>query len=114
MGRRRRCCSLAVSVPGGWRVWGVRRMRGRWWVRVGVPGGVGQGVEALETVPLLAGAMTAAGLDPPVTTALARLIQGHLPLDEWVAVVRTTVPPPARWRRPVPPGFWARLRVRIR
>src|SRR5579859_1930501 len=79
-----------------------------------IPARVGQAVEALETVPLLAHALTTAAFDPPVTTALARLIQGQLPLDEWVAVVRTTVPPPARWRRPVRPGFWARLRARLR
>jgi glycerol-3-phosphate dehydrogenase (NAD(P)+) len=34
-----------------------------------------------------------------VTGALGRLIAGELPLQEWVALVRTTVPPPARWRR---------------
>lgn len=71
---------------------------------------VGQAVEALDTVPLLARAITAAGLESPVTTALGRLIEGELPLEEWVDVVRTTVPPPARWR----PGFWRRLRERIR
>jgi hypothetical protein len=42
------------------------------------------------------------------------LIQGELPLEEWVAVVRATVPPPARWRPAVRPGFWRRLRERIR
>jgi glycerol-3-phosphate dehydrogenase (NAD(P)+) len=52
-----------------------------------------------------------------VTTGLARLIGGELPLDDWVALVRTTVPPPARWRR-VPrrhrPGFWTRVWERLR
>jgi glycerol-3-phosphate dehydrogenase (NAD(P)+) len=79
-----------------------------------IPTRVGQAVEALETVPLLAKAVTAAGLEAPVTTALARLIQGELPLEEWVAVVRTTVPPRARWRPAVRPGFWWRLRERLR
>ncbi|HZU39964.1 MAG TPA: NAD(P)H-dependent glycerol-3-phosphate dehydrogenase [Solirubrobacteraceae bacterium] len=79
-----------------------------------IPARVGQAVEALETVPLLAQAMIDAAFDPPVTTALARLIDGELPLEEWVAVVRTTVPPPARWRPPVKPGFWQRLRARLR
>ena len=74
-----------------------------------IPTHVGQAVEALETVPLLATAMTSAGFGPPVITALARLVQGELPLDDWVAVVRTTVPPPARWHRSVPRGFWRRL-----
>ena len=75
---------------------------------------VGQAVEALESVPLLASALARAGIDAPVTTALARLINGDLPLDEWVALVRATVPPPARWRPPVRLGFRRRLRERIR
>jgi glycerol-3-phosphate dehydrogenase (NAD(P)+) len=79
-----------------------------------IPARVGQAVEALESVPLLARALAAAGVDAPVTSALDRLITGELPLDEWVALVRATVPPPARWRPPVTPGFWRRLRERIR
>jgi glycerol-3-phosphate dehydrogenase (NAD(P)+) len=77
-----------------------------------IPERVGQAVEALETVPLLARALANAGLDAPVTDGLAKLIAGELPLDDWVALVRTTVPPPARWRRPVAPGFWSRVRAR--
>jgi glycerol-3-phosphate dehydrogenase (NAD(P)+) len=77
-----------------------------------IPERVGQAVEALETVPLLARALAHAGLDGPVTDGLAKLIGGELPLDDWVALVRTTVPPPARWRRPVAPGFWSRLWAR--
>ncbi|MGI8413104.1 MAG: NAD(P)H-dependent glycerol-3-phosphate dehydrogenase [Solirubrobacteraceae bacterium] len=75
---------------------------------------VGQAVEALESVPLLAKALAAAGVNAPVTAALGRLISGELPLEDWVAVVRTTVPPPARWRAPVRAGFWRRTRERIR
>jgi glycerol-3-phosphate dehydrogenase (NAD(P)+) len=78
-----------------------------------IPARVGQAVESLETVPLLARALAQAGVDAPVTSALARLISGELPLDEWVAVVRTTVPPPARWR-PVRRGWWQRLRAAFR
>jgi glycerol-3-phosphate dehydrogenase (NAD(P)+) len=78
-----------------------------------IPGRVGQAVEALESVPLLATALSVAGVEAPVTSALGRLIAGELPLADWVAVVRTTVPPPARWR-PVRLGFWKRLRERIR
>jgi glycerol-3-phosphate dehydrogenase (NAD(P)+) len=66
---------------------------------------VGQAVEALDSVPLLASALADAGVEAPVTTALGRLIAGELPLDEWVAVVRTTVPPRARWRPAVRTGF---------
>jgi glycerol-3-phosphate dehydrogenase (NAD(P)+) len=79
-----------------------------------IPARVGQAVEALEYVPLLAGALQVAGIDAPVTTALAQLISGELPLAEWVAVVRATVPPPARWRPAVGSGVWRRLRERIR
>jgi glycerol-3-phosphate dehydrogenase (NAD(P)+) len=72
-----------------------------------IPARIGQAVEALQTVALLARALQDAGVQAPVTTALGRLIAGELPLQEWVALVRATVPPPARWRRPQP-GFWRR------
>ena len=65
-------------------------------------------------MPLLAAALERAGVNAPVTQALGRLISGELPLDEWVAVVRATVPPPARWRPAVRAGFWRRMRDRIR
>jgi glycerol-3-phosphate dehydrogenase (NAD(P)+) len=48
-----------------------------------------------------------------VANALNRLIAGELPLDDWVAQVRATVPAPPRfdsgalWRR-----WWWRLRHR--
>lgn len=73
-----------------------------------IPVRIGQAVEALEWVPLLASTLERAGVEAPVTNALGRLISGELPLDDWVALVRATVPPPARWRRPQP-GFWSRL-----
>ena len=78
-----------------------------------IPQRIGQAVEALESAPLLARALERDGIDAPVTSALARLISGELPLDGWVALVRTTVPPPARWR-PVQPGFWRRAWARVR
>jgi len=74
---------------------------------------VGQAVEALKTVPLLARGLQAAGFEAPVTAALARLIAGDLPLDEWIAVVRTTIPPSAGNRRGRT-GFWSRLRGWVR
>lgn len=73
-----------------------------------IPERIGQAVEALESVPLLAQTLERAGVPSPVTSALGRLISGELPLQEWVALVRATVPPPARWRRPQP-GFWRRM-----
>ena len=80
-----------------------------------IPERIGQAVEAMEGVPLLAQALETRGLDAPVTSGLARLISGELPLDDWVALVRTTVPPPARWRpRRGETGFWRRLRARLR
>jgi glycerol-3-phosphate dehydrogenase (NAD(P)+) len=78
-----------------------------------IPDRIGQAVESLESVPLLAQALATAGFQSPVTNALANLIEGTLPLDEWIQVVRATVPPPARWRPAVKPGFWKRLRARI-
>ena len=74
-----------------------------------IPERIGQAVEALDTVPLLARALRNAGLEATVTDGLAQLISGELPLEDWIALVRTTVPPPARWRRRPPPGFWAGL-----
>jgi glycerol-3-phosphate dehydrogenase (NAD(P)+) len=76
-----------------------------------IPGRIGQAVESLDLVPLLAAALGAAGIDAPITGALARLIAGELPLDEWVALVRATVPPPARF---TPPNWWQRLLARRR
>jgi glycerol-3-phosphate dehydrogenase (NAD(P)+) len=121
-----------------------------------IPARIGQAVEALESVPLLALALERAGAATeaerarrgqaerggrgqaerahrgqaedgrrpeggralsgrawggraPITSALGRLIAGELPLQEWVALVRATVPPPALWRRRPQPGFWRRL-----
>jgi glycerol-3-phosphate dehydrogenase (NAD(P)+) len=78
-----------------------------------IPEHIGQAVEALESVPLLARALERAGLHAPVTAGLGGLISGELPLAEWVGLVRTTVPPPARWRRRgqrhQQRGWWGRL-----
>ena len=73
-----------------------------------IPSRLGQAVEALETVPLLAQGIQRAGLEAPVTSALAHLIDGTLPLDAWVELVRAKQPPPARFSRPG--TWWARLR----
>jgi glycerol-3-phosphate dehydrogenase (NAD(P)+) len=78
-----------------------------------IPERIGQAVEALESVPLLAQALEQAGIGAPVTSALGRLISGELPLDDWVALVRATVPPPALWRRRPQPGFWRRAWRRL-
>ncbi|CAB4916961.1 unannotated protein [freshwater metagenome] len=78
-----------------------------------IPARIGQAVEALDLVPLLARALERSGLEAPVTTGLARLISGELPLADWVALVRTTVPPRARFRSGRP-GPLARLLARLR
>jgi hypothetical protein len=41
-------------------------------------------------------------------TALAHLIEGSMPLDDWIAMVRAKQPPPARFSRPR--TWWVRLR----
>jgi glycerol-3-phosphate dehydrogenase (NAD(P)+) len=74
-----------------------------------IPDRVGQAGEALETVPILARAIERAGVEAPVTSALARLIEGTLPVDDWVALVRAKQPAPARFGRPS--TWWSRVRA---
>jgi glycerol-3-phosphate dehydrogenase (NAD(P)+) len=78
-----------------------------------IPERLGQAVEALETVPLLARAIEHAGIAAPITSALARLIEGTLPLDEWVALVRVSEPQPGR-RAGRLAAWWRRVRARLR
>ena len=82
-----------------------------------VPERLGQVSEALETVSLLARACERAQVDTPVISALSQLIAGTLPLEEWIALVRTSQPEPARfeggvWRRIA--AWFRRLRARRR
>ncbi len=77
-----------------------------------IPGRIGQAVEALETVRLLAHAIEGKRLEAPVVSALARLIEGSMPLDEWIAMVRAKQPAPARFSRPS--TWWGRLRAWLR
>src|SRR5437588_5287153 len=77
-----------------------------------IPERLGQAVEALDTVPLLARAIEQAGISAPITSALARLIEGSLPLDEWVALVRVAQPEPVRGRGVR--AWWRRVRARWR
>ncbi|TML82026.1 MAG: hypothetical protein E6G07_04185 [Actinobacteria bacterium] len=78
-----------------------------------IPERLGQAVESLETVSLLARAIERAGISAPITSALARLIEGTLPLDEWVALVRVSQPE-SRRRRPGSRAWWRRFRARLR
>jgi glycerol-3-phosphate dehydrogenase (NAD(P)+) len=59
-------------------------------------------------VRLLASALERARLEAPVITALAHLIEGSMPLEDWMAMVRAKQPPPARFSRPR--TWWMRLR----
>ena len=78
-----------------------------------IGGRLGQAAEALDTVPLLANAIKQAGVDAPVTSALARLIEGTLPLDDWVGLVRAKQPEPTR-RSGRFVRWWRRVRERWR
>src|SRR3954452_749790 len=77
-----------------------------------IPERVGQAVEALETVRLLAHAIEREGLDAPVTSALARLIEGSTPLDDWLQLVREMQRPPARFKGGR--KLWLRVRAFFR
>jgi len=77
-----------------------------------IPARIGQAVEALETVRLLAHAIERRQLEAPVVSALAHLIEGSMPLDDWVAMVRAKQPPPARFGGPS--TWWTRLRGWLR
>jgi glycerol-3-phosphate dehydrogenase (NAD(P)+) len=57
-----------------------------------IPERLGHAAEALDTVPLLARACGRARLEAPVLTALAGLIDGSMPLDDWIARVRVSRP----------------------
>jgi glycerol-3-phosphate dehydrogenase (NAD(P)+) len=78
-----------------------------------IPDRLGQAVEALETVPLLARAIAGAGLEAPIVSALARLIDGDLPLDDWVALVRVSQPR-SEERVGRIRAWWRRVRARLR
>ena len=76
-----------------------------------IPDRLGQAVEALETVQLLARAIERGGLEAPVISALARLIEGELPLERWMELVRAKQPEPARFG---PSTAWARVKAWLR
>ena len=53
-----------------------------------IPGKIGQASEALDTVPLLAAAVSGAGIDAPGLDGLAALIAGEQTASEWVDDLR--------------------------
>jgi glycerol-3-phosphate dehydrogenase (NAD(P)+) len=79
-----------------------------------IPGRVGQAIEAFETVPLLARAIERAGLRAPIIAALARLIDGSLPLGDWVELVRVSRPQTLDRRAGRLRRWWRRITARWR
>jgi glycerol-3-phosphate dehydrogenase (NAD(P)+) len=53
-----------------------------------IPGKIGQASEGLDTVPLLADTVAAAGAEADALAGLAALIRGECDADEWVARLR--------------------------
>jgi 1-acyl-sn-glycerol-3-phosphate acyltransferase len=53
-----------------------------------IPGRIGQASEALDSVPLLAEAVTELGIEAPDLKGLAELVAGDIDVGEWVAGLR--------------------------
>jgi 1-acyl-sn-glycerol-3-phosphate acyltransferase len=53
-----------------------------------IPGRIGQASEGLESVPLIAETVIAAGIEAPSLEGLASLIEGEIDASEWVAGLR--------------------------
>jgi glycerol-3-phosphate dehydrogenase len=53
-----------------------------------IPGRIGQASEGLDSVPLIAAAVSAAGIEAPSLDGLSALIAGSIDPDEWVAGLR--------------------------
>ena len=53
-----------------------------------IPSRIGQASEALDSVPMLAAAVAAAGVDAPDLEGLAALVSGEIDAGEWVAGLR--------------------------
>jgi hypothetical protein len=60
---------------------------------------LGQGTEAVDSVPLLASAAREAQLDAPALDRLAALVEGRIDPHQWAATV--TEPPSSKRSRPV-------------
>jgi len=53
-----------------------------------IPGKIGQASEGLDTVPILAEAVAASGVEAEALAALAALIRGEIDVEEWMASLR--------------------------
>jgi glycerol-3-phosphate dehydrogenase (NAD(P)+) len=60
-----------------------------------IPGKIGQASEGLDSVPLIAAAVTRAGVEAPGLAGLAALVEGRIDPSEWVAGLRRAER--ARW-----------------
>ena len=60
---------------------------------------LGEGTEAVDSVPLLASAAHAAQLDTPALEGLAALVEGRIDPHQWAATV--SEPPRPKRSRPV-------------
>ena len=102
---------IPLGVPGTWQISvkinnvdvGSRNHRAGELLAQGMPASeighaLGQGTEAVDSVPLLASAARAARLDTPALDGLAALVEGRIDPDQWAA----TVTEPARPKRSRP------------
>jgi glycerol-3-phosphate dehydrogenase len=92
--------ALVASVVDG----GSRNHRAGELLAQGMPASeighaLGQGTEAVDSVPLLASAARAAQLDTPALDGLAALVEGRIDPHQWAATV--TDPPRPKRSRPV-------------
>ncbi|MGN6816387.1 MAG: hypothetical protein ACTHK3_09935, partial [Solirubrobacterales bacterium] len=53
-----------------------------------IPGKIGQASEGLDTVPLLAEAVAASGVEADALAGLAALIRGEVDAAQWIANLR--------------------------
>jgi glycerol-3-phosphate dehydrogenase (NAD(P)+) len=53
-----------------------------------IPGRIGQASEGLDSVPLIAATVAAAGVEAPALAGLADLVEGRIDANEWVAGLR--------------------------
>jgi hypothetical protein len=58
---------------------------------------LGQAAESLDALPLLAHALTTAGVDAPTVSGLADVIEGRADATDWAATI--TAPPRAKSKR---------------
>src|SRR3712207_7866553 len=55
-----------------------------------IPAEIGQASEALDSVPLLAAAVSESGIEAPDLEGLAALVEGEIDAPEWVADRKST------------------------